>query len=196
MSEKPSADNIKMVQFVAKAVGFEPHVYPYYDNDRSHELSILKLTDPIDPNVGIYMTIGVSDCENNVETNDGYENIPVELFMACHKEFDKATNILATTGFYITKDKYECRPGAVFMHMVDMYYTNTAMKHIYFTTPFLWEDKLEQLELDSKEVSFLLLIPISDTELEYKQQNGDDALETLFEDNEIDIYDLNRKSVV
>jgi antitoxin YqcF len=193
---QPSPDNIKMARFVAGAIGFEPNVYPYYDNDRTHELSILNLIDPIDPNVCIYMTIGVSDHENLVAVKDGHENIPIELFFATYKQFDKARNILATVGFYIVKDKYECRPGNVFKNMINMYYTETDMKHIFFTSPYLWQDKLEGLELDYKKVHFLLMIPCSDAEVDYKLKHGDDALETLFEDNDIDIFDLNRKSLL
>lgn len=193
---QPSPDNVKMAQFVAQAIGIEPHVYPYYDNDRSHELHILQLTDPIDPNVGINMTVGLSDHENLVAVEGGHQNIPIELFMASYKEFEQAANVLSTTAFYIWKDKYECRPGNVFKHMVDMYIKDTDMKHIYFTQPFLWEDKLDQLQLGSKKVAFLLMIPCSDAEVHYKLQHGDDAFEQLLQDNDIDIYDLNRKSVI
>jgi hypothetical protein len=82
------------------------------------------------------------------------------------------------------------------MRMVEMYYNDTAMKHIYFTEPFLWQDKLEQLELESKKVNFLFCIPISDEELQYKLKNGDDVLETLLQEHEIDFYNMNRKSIL
>ena len=194
--DQPSPDNIKMAQFVAKAIGIEPNVYPYYDDNRDNKLSILSLIDPIDRNVGVYMTIGVSDHENLVDVPGGKQDIPVELFLACYKQFDKAPNILSTIGFYITKDKYECRPGNVFKHMIDIYYKNTDMKHVYFTEPFLWQDKLESLQLENKEVNFLLIIACSDAEVEYKLKNGNEALEQLLQDKGIDIYDLNRKSVI
>jgi hypothetical protein len=194
--QPPSADNIKMARFIAGAIGFGPHVHPYYDEDESHKLSVLSLVDPIDHNVSIYCTIGLSDSENKVEVKGAFENIPVELFMTGYKKFDKVSNVLSTTGFFIMKDKYECRPGAVFKYMIDYYYKGLTMRHAYFTSPFLWQEKLDQLELDSKKVSFLMIIPISDAELDYKIQHGDDALENLLQDNEIDFYDLNRPSVV
>lgn len=46
------------------------------------------------------------------------------------------------------------------------------MKHLYFTAPYLWEDKLEDFRVDDKVVNFLLAIPISDHELEFKNKNG------------------------
>lgn len=51
--EDPSQDDIKMARFIAGAIGIEPAVYPYYDDSRTNQLDILKLTDPIDNNVGI-----------------------------------------------------------------------------------------------------------------------------------------------
>ncbi|RZM03126.1 MAG: hypothetical protein EOO88_56710, partial [Pedobacter sp.] len=118
-----SKENIKLAQDVAKAIGIEPNVYPFYDNDRSHELDILNLVDPIDKNVSIHCTIGLSDYENLV----GGKNIPVELLMTGYKKFDKVKNILSTCGFYIIKDKFECRPGSVFMRMIEFYYKDKDM---------------------------------------------------------------------
>jgi len=43
---------------------------------------------------------------------------------------------------------------------------------------------------------FLLAIPISDAELQYKNQNGLSALESIFEEKNVDIFDLDRASVL
>ncbi len=193
---QPTPENIKMAQAVAKAIGIEPQVYPYYDNDRTNQLDLLKLTDPIDLEVGIYFTIGLSDHENLVEVKNGQEDIRVELLAAAYKQFDYAPNLMSTAAFYVMKDKYECRPGSVFKQLVAMYDKDTEMKHIYFTEPFLWQDKLAALDPAVKKAAFLLLIPISDAELDYKLQHGDDALEALFEEKDINIYDLKRGSII
>ncbi|MBC2035444.1 suppressor of fused domain protein [Listeria booriae] len=47
-----------------------------------------------------------------------------------------------------------------------------------------------------KVITWLLLIPISKSELEYLSDNGIDALESLFEAGQIDIFDINRKSML
>jgi hypothetical protein len=187
--KEPSQDDIKMARFIAGAIGFEPAVYPYYDDSRTNQLDILKLTDPIDNNVGIYCTIGVSNYPNLV----GEKNIPVELLLTAYKKFDKAANVLSTCGFYITKDRFECSLGGVFMRMIQFYYKDIEMKHIFFVEPFLWAEKLYQMHLENKEVNFSLCIPISDKELEYKLEKGSSALENLLQKNKTDIYDLERK---
>ena len=69
------------------------------------------------------------------------------------------------------------------------------MQHILFIPPFLWEDKLTTLSFNDKKIAWLLVIPISEKELEYAKKHGTDALENLFEEYQIDIFDLKRKSV-
>jgi hypothetical protein len=76
------------------------------------------------------------------------------------------------------------------------YYTKTTVPHLYFTAPFLWEDALTTQCYDSKKVSWLLVMPISDGELQYLRQHGDALLEELLEQRQIDICDLNRSSVI
>ena len=69
------------------------------------------------------------------------------------------------------------------------------MKHVMFSEPFLWDD-LSNIEQEDKVITWLMIVPISDAELQYLKEYGSDALETLFEEKNIDIFDLERKSVV
>jgi hypothetical protein len=68
------------------------------------------------------------------------------------------------------------------------------MQHGLLVSPYLWE--LETQVLASKKVAWLHLVPVSDKEARYAAQKGSDALETLFEHKEIDVFDLYRPSVV
>ena len=79
---------------------------------------------------------------------------------------------------------------------VGEYFQMTTVPHLYFSAPFLWEDSLKTLECGTKNVSWLMVIPISDSELKFLTLNVDDALESLFEKKQIDIFDLNRPSVL
>lgn len=116
--------------------------------------------------------------------------------MAGYSKYDTIPNILSTCAFFVIKNNWKCTYGNVFETLVEMYCKNTEMKHILFTSPFLWEDKLVDFNIEGKPIYFVLAIPISDKELEYKNEFGTDALETLFEKESIDIFDINRKSIV
>ena len=55
---------------------------------------------------------------------------------------------------------------------------------------------LEWLEVDSKVIRFLWLIPITKDEVQYKKENGIEFLENLFEASSFNYLDPFRRSVV
>jgi hypothetical protein len=50
--------------------------------------------------------------------------------------------------------------------------------------------------VDDVSIAWLMIIPISGSEFDYLAKNGSDALEELFTANDIDVFNLNRKSVI
>ena len=73
---------------------------------------------------------------------------------------------------------------------------DSLLEHILFVSPFLWEDRLKTLNFEDKKVAWLLAVPISEKEFKYAKDKGKDALEELFEEKQIDIFNLYRKSVL
>ncbi|UKB82730.1 suppressor of fused domain protein [Chryseobacterium sp. MEBOG06] len=197
MSEQASTENKELVNYITSIVGINKIVDRHWDKGKKNFIDIFSCDDPIYTRIKFCGTIGISDYPNKIEMEDGsFKNIPIELLISGYKEFDMLSNILSTAGFYITKNGWECQPGSVFMRIVEMYYETSEMKHILFTTPFLWADKLEPLNLETKTVNWLLCIPISEKELEYRMENGASALEDVFLEKDIDIFDINRKSAI
>jgi len=195
---KPSEDNIKLGKNIAAAIGLEPHVYPYFDQDNKNMIYILDCKDPLDNNIKFYSTICVSDAFNEIEMKDNsFKDIRVEILMMGNNSTDKWGNILSTTGFYITKNSWSAEPGTIFKNILNEYVPDVHLPHILFTRPFPWGEKLsEPMILESKNVHFLLAIPVSDTEANFLDQNGYSALEKLFLNSDADIHDINRPSVV
>ncbi|GIM59501.1 suppressor of fused domain protein [Capnocytophaga canimorsus] len=194
---KPSTENIAYAQFLAKTMGINPKVFPYYDNDKINSVDILSIDDPLNAEIAFYSTIGLSDFPNKIALNDNSMlNIPIELLMCGYKKYDKIGNILATASFYISKNQWTCQPATVFKDIVSDYYVS-QMQHIMFIRPFLWEEKLSDLKFGKKPIHCLLCIPISDEELRFKEENGLTSLEKmLFEKKNIDIFDIERESVL
>jgi len=77
-----------------------------------------------------------------------------------------------------------------------MYTNSRTLKHFLFVPPFLWEDRLQTLDLGSKKVAWLLAIGITEEERIFAEQNGSEKLEDVFEERQIDIFNLERPSVV
>lgn len=194
---QPLEENRKLSEYIIDTVGINEIIERHYDKDQKNFIDIFKCDDPIYPGIKICGTIGVSDFPNKIEMNDGsFRNIPVELLIVGYEKFHMIPHILSTSAFYILNMNWECQPGSVFMRIIEMYYETFEMKHIMFISPFLWEDKLEPLKLRDKTVHWLLGVPISDKELEYKMENGASALEDIFQEKDIDIFDITRISAI
>ncbi|MEW5675961.1 suppressor of fused domain protein [Flavobacterium enshiense] len=197
MHTEESLVNISLAQAIATTLGIQPKVYPYYDDDKSNSIDILECTDPLDNLNVFYCTIGLSDIPVTIFGEE--QNFGVEVLLTAQKENSFAGSLLSTASFFIGKDNWEARPGAVFNNLISLYDETLEMKHLYFTEPFFCQEQLEQVSvnIEEKNVLFLLAVPISENELQYKEENGDEAFEALlFSENTIDLSDFKRKSVL
>ena len=183
----------KIATTVAEAFGGEPRVQRFWDEPENSCVDILKCIDRPVENVTSYSTIGLSDMPLY---NDGLE-YPARLEMvgACQTRFTDFDNALATAAFCVINSKWFCYPGAVFKDILSMYEVSSSMRHFFFVSPFLWEDSLKTIKIGDKTVAWLLAVPISDGEMAYCDDHGGDALESLFEEKQIDVFDLSRDSV-
>jgi hypothetical protein len=128
---------------------------------------------------------------------DGQEyKVRVELVGACGMAFQGFDNALSTSAFCIINSRWSCYPGRIFPDVLSMYDCSSTMRHFLFAPPFIWEDRLETLDLKTKKVAWLQAIPISESELKYAQTEGSDRLEELFDKNQIDIFNLERPSIL
>ncbi|MDR7235941.1 hypothetical protein J2Y02_000546 [Neobacillus drentensis] len=55
---------------------------------------------------------------------------------------------------------------------------------------------MKTIKFENKQVGWLMAIPISEEEKNYADKNGLEALEELFDENQINVFDLERASVV
>ncbi len=176
----------------SRVIGGKPYVYRYWDSGNVKHIDILSVEDRPDDGVKSYATIGLSKHDINLES-DG-KDLRIELVGACDSAVDFYANIVATTAFEIM-DKGDSCYGDIIDDVVAEYIQDSDMKHVYLMSPFLWDD-LDLIEFPDKWVTWLMLVPISDKEKKYAIKHGYDALEDLFEENQIDVYDLYRKSIL
>jgi len=186
-------DHKAIAKYIAPILGVDPKAARYWDDARETHLDIMDVCDPTDDRVKFYGTIGVSD--KNVTVAGVEQEFGLELIIGSSQELAFLPNILSTCGFYIVKDGWECRPGSVFEQMVEIYSSDYEMKHVYFSAPFFWEDKLQPLNVSGRKVVWLLAVPFSDSELQYLKTNGDDAFEDLMAQNNVDVLDFSRQPI-
>lgn len=191
--EKPSALRQAVAQGLLKIAGESRKIFQYKDADDQDEVDIF--FDKNNPTIGITTcaTIGMSEVDQGFRLPDG-KDLRVELIGACG-EYKFLPNILSTCAFNLRDHDYPCYPGAVHPHVVEEYYPDFEMKHILFVSPFLW-DNLDDIFCENKQITWLMAVPISEAEYVYLEENGSDALENLLEKKDIDVFDLERASVV
>ncbi len=189
-----SVENKALAKHAWMAFGGTPTVRAYHHDTEKMSVDVLRCDDRPSAGVTSYSTIKLSD--HPMLKADGTEfPTRLELVGACATADEFFPNVLASAAFCIIRTPKVYFPGSVLPGYVRQYYPSTTVPHLYLTAPFLWVDYLTTLECETKSVSWLLVVPISDGEQSYLAKRGDSALEDLFVQHQIDIFDLNRVSV-
>ena len=173
-------------------IGGTPRVFRYWDVNEGNYVDVFSSVDSPCRGVTSYATIGLSECEIGLFSND--KSLRVELLGACDAKVEFFANILATIAFKVMQNK-KCSYGEIIQNVISEYSTDSEMKHVYLMNPFLWKE-FETLEFRDRFVAWLLIVSISDKEKDYAIENGWEALEEGFEEHNIDIFDLKRKSIL
>jgi antitoxin YqcF len=193
----PTPENKSIAKLALTAFGENPEAkiitYREDDNEASY-IPILICPDSPDDNSTSYSTVGLSDYP--MFQNQTEFPARIEIVGVCNNIIRWFPNLLAACAFHIIHTGWLCRPGTVLKNANSECSEDTIFKHVYFTAPFLWEESLRTLDFSTKRVAWLLAIPITDQEYNFIRSHGDEKFEDLLELNEVDIFDLNRKSVI
>ena len=186
-------ENKIIAQTALNVFGGNPKVFKYWDHEQRNSVDILSCADRPCEGVTSYSTIGLS--EHSIGYKSDELPLRVEIVGACASDIKSYPNIIANCALLIIASNIKCYPGAIFKNAIDISNIKGGMKHVLFTTPFVWDKSLETINFQDKKVTWLNAVPISQSELEYAENEGIEALEELFEKHQIDIFNLNRQSV-
>lgn len=191
-----SAKNKAIANYLRTLYKNTPEVTTVKNDDESLELDVAVMNDFPEEGIRSFSTLGLSDTE--ILDDDGNAlDFRVEIFAAD----DTGTNIIPDLLFEIyahMKDdpEWNCIPGSTLEDVIEIWLPDSPMKHVYFAPCFLVEELSEMHHFDQDEVIWVMMIPISQKELEFLLENGDDAFDDLMEQKEVNILDLNRSSVL
>jgi len=141
-----------------------------------------------------YSTVGLF--EHKMFGPAGEFPVRIELAGACENNVESFSKILASAACCIWATPGVFYPGAIILNRIQEFEPLAATEHLLLTTPFLWRGRLPTLELGAIKVSWLLAVPISESEYQYRRKCGAGSLEKLFEEVRLDIFDLKRKPIV
>ena len=185
----------ELANHVASAMRVKkPPISRYWDENERSSIYILEAADHPRSGVVSYATIGLSD--HPLMFREREFGARVELVGACSSSFTGFANLLSTAAFCVINSGWFCAPGIIFPDIVSMYKSSNTLSDIYFTHPFLWNESLRSTLIGDRQLAWLLAVPVSKEEAAFAKSYGAQRLEALFEEKNIDIYDLNRASVV
>jgi len=190
----PSEENKVIARMLLAAVGGNPRVMEYRDEGEQNCIDLMIVPDRPVPGVTTIASIGLSDTTLRLRGEEYPTS--VEILGCSNSRVEFFPNVISTVAFYVIKNGWFCAPGVIYPDIVSMYYPGSPMKHMYFTAPFIWENSLITTELNSKTVSFLLVIPISEQERQYAVENGPLEMERQLERIGIDTFDFFRESAL
>jgi antitoxin YqcF len=190
-----SIKNKKISEFIEGVFKRTSKITEYTDNEEKSTISILEFADHPVRKVVSYATLGLSD--HMLTSHESGKPVGIEVVAVCRSDYTLFGSILSTIAFYLINSQFPIYPGTIYEGVISLYSEiKTQMKHILFVYPTAWKTKFETLDFDEVSVLWMMAIPISDAENQYAKDNGFNALGHLLEKNEIDVYDLCRKSVL
>ncbi|MCC6983622.1 MAG: suppressor of fused domain protein [Bauldia sp.] len=142
-----------------------------------------------------YGSVGLS----RVEQYSGRTPVWVELLGVCASNVKDFDNLIASCAFFSINDKYNLTYGTFVEKILDEYRMSRTLHHVTFIHPFIWDEfgnGFTRATVAGKDIHWLMVLPISDMELKYLKKQGIDALENLFAEKQIDVYDINRPSAI
>ena len=191
-----------MFDTVSTTIGGEQKPFSYFKTKNS-STDILFCKDSPAPNYLTCCTLGLVNQEGKFQSNG--KNIRVELLgLSTNKLGDTLGKIMAVLYKHIVEKNLTCAYGVIYNHVLDELLPNSEMKHILLTTPPLfWEKSLGTIDLDDNNIlTWLYAMPISEAEKNTIVSSGDnfkDAmihLQEQFTLKNVDVFDLNRKSII
>ena len=191
---KPLAHHKLIAAYEAKAFSIaRPPISVFRDESGSDGVFLLEARDRPILRSTSFATIGLSDQE--VVVNGKVLNHGLELVGACDSIYPIFGNLIATAAFLIRNSKWSCAPGVIFPDIAALHDESLDLCDLYFTYPFSWPRRMDELTIDGRRIAFLQAIPIAKSETELANSLGPRELENRFERSGVNIFDLKRDLV-
>lgn len=186
---KPTEYETAVGRYVRSQFGDKTKVIRYGDDTGKEDVFLASGEDVPVEGVTSYGTVGLS----KYIQHSGTTPVHVELLGACATDVPVFANVVTSCVFDHIHNGTNIAYGSYIENILDQYAISTTLRHVTFVAPFLWEGFAAREIVDVK-IHWLLVLPISNAELVFLESNGVEALENLFEQKQIDIYDINRPS--
>ncbi|WP_049962836.1 suppressor of fused domain protein [Ruminococcus sp. HUN007] len=187
----------KMISVLTETLGGVQAAFSYQKQDAEHKLDILYAKQSPGGNYLTASTLGLVNRTTGYSDSNTGKEIRAEIIMSSYGGHDMAGKILSTAGIGIYDTNIRYGYGTVLKGIMELYYPNSDMKHLFLMLPPpLWKKSFGVTDADESIITFLYALPISQAECDYMSENGIDALQNFFVEKNIDMFDFERKSVL
>jgi hypothetical protein len=191
--ERISESNKTIARLLANTFQARPRIVRHWNDNRTSFVGVASVENQPEPGLVAYGTIGASDAPL-MRYGKEYP-ARVEFVGVAEPQWDQFPCMLASAAFNVTEQQWFAAPGAVFPGIVAQHEPSVTTKHLFFVPPFLWSAELDTIDLPDRTVAWLMTIPITEGERIFAINNGTDKLEDLFDEKQVEYYDLNRASL-
>lgn len=181
-----------IAKYTLEFIGGTPKVERFYNVDESKAIDILSSDFGELKGVSTCATIGVSNV--NIGLSAKGKTLRVELIAAGAVEDEILGNILSSIAFDIFNSK-TCVYGMIIPNIISTYIRDIDMKHIVLMSPVFWS-KYCSYEDENTIVTWLMVVPISDSEKSYIEDKGIDFFDKLLGEQDTDVLDYYRDSML
>ena len=189
--EKAIAKHLETV-FVTR-----PRIFVHREEENDpYYIAIARVQDYPDIGMVTMSTVGTSNSPLIQEDGSEYTQTRVEFIASCASgQEDVLGEALFRAALFVGKIKGFAQPGIFLNNLIGEFRPSTPVPHGFLTTPFAYEGLAASNEFSGRIVSWLQVIPVSKSEITHAQEHSTDALETLFEDKNVDWENLDRTPV-
>ena len=151
----------------------------------SYPIQALKFAN-VQDGLKTFATLGFSKYADEVKNN-------AEIVFSVDENLeDTLLTIIMNALFFITENQIDFGKGS-FIKGIEKINADFANSHniraVYFTVPFVFPEDFSEIE---DEIKIYEAFFITQSELEYLEKNGAESFEDYLEENEIDVFDINR----
>lgn len=145
-------------------------------------------------NTTTFLSLGISKYILPINQN---KKIRQELVFSAYKSISPSliVSFLMSIGEVILHRKRGVLRGEVISLSRDLA-EEIGFDAVYFTIPFLFDDNFDVFEQSSPPTIIVLVIPIYQSEVSYIELHGWSKFEDLMENSDIDLYALERVSII
>ena len=188
-----SESSKQIAKLFAAKFGGKPAVNRFFNDNETSSTYILSCKESALERATVFATVGFS------ETPLFFDGKPMtlrtELITVSPSGKDVMANALASAAFAIMRSGYEAYPGSLLPNILKENDIDGNLRHFLLAAPFLWSE-LDSFDIGGVSIAPLLAVPITDEEMAAVAVDGITEFEARANTMSLDLFELNRGSVL